>query len=163
MQSLTDETIISRYGGEEFLIVLPDTKHDSAMTIAEQIRLSIANHAITVEDGITFNVTTSLGLYTLTHEERNCIKQAQEILAQREASNTAVETKKAKSRAIKFMGSQVNHPVSNDQPPHDICQRLICAADQALYEAKARGRNQVVSANEMYASREGVATSLYGT
>lgn len=163
MQSLTDETIISRYGGEEFLIVLPDTKHDSAMTIAEQIRLSIANHAITVEDGITFNVTTSLGLYTLTHEERNCIKQSQEILAQREASNTAVETKKAKSRAIKFMGSQVNHPVSNYQPPHDICQRLICAADQALYEAKARGRNQVVSANEMYASREGVATSLYGT
>lgn len=163
MQSLTDQTIISRYGGEEFLIVLPDTKHDSAMTIAEQIRLSIANHAITVEDGIAFNITTSLGLYTLTHEERHCIKQAQEILAQREASNTAIETKKVKSRAIKFMGSQVNHPVSNDQPPHDICQRLICAADQALYEAKGRGRNQVVSANEMYASREGVATSLYGT
>ncbi|MGP4972863.1 diguanylate cyclase [Psychrobacter alimentarius] len=163
LQSLAEETIISRYGGEEFLIVLPDTKHDSAMIIAEQIRLSIANQVITVEDDITFNVTTSLGLYTLTHEERNCIKQTQEILAQQEAPHTAIETKKAKSRAIKFTRDQVNHPASIDQPPHDICQRLIRAADKALYEAKGRGRNQVVSANEMCDLEEGVATSLYGT
>ncbi len=133
------------------------------MLIAEQIRLSIANQVITVEDDVTFNITTSLGLYTLTHKERNCIKQTQEILAQQEAPYTAIEKKKAKSRAIKFTRDQVNHPASIDQPPHDICQRLIRAADKALYEAKGRGRNQVVSANEMCDSEEGVATSLYGT
>ena len=50
LQSLSDETIISRYGGEEFLVVLPDTSHDSAMVIAEQLRLSIAEHIINVGD-----------------------------------------------------------------------------------------------------------------
>ncbi|BFM04038.1 hypothetical protein Psyaliredsea_26850 [Psychrobacter alimentarius] len=113
LQSLAEETIISRYGGEEFLIVLPDTKHDSAMLIAEQIRLSIANQVITVEDDVTFNVTTSLGLYTLTHEERNCIKQTQEILAQQEAPHTAIEKKKLSHvRSSSHATKSITQPLS---------------------------------------------------
>ena len=156
LQSLADETIISRYGGEEFLIVLPDTKHDSAMLIAEQLRLSIAAHMITVNDDIAFNVTTSLGLYTLTHDERNCIKQAHETLAQTDVQSPLVEPKRSKSRTSKRAGSK-NSIV---QLPHDICQRLICTADKALYEAKGRGRNQVVSANEMVAAKQDSIASL---
>ncbi|WP_082624634.1 sensor domain-containing diguanylate cyclase [Psychrobacter sp. P11G3] len=155
-QSLTDESIISRYGGEEFLIVLPDTKHDSAMMIAEQLRLNIAEHVMKIEGLADFNVTASFGLYTLTHEERDCIVQGYEKITQQKT--VARTSPLIKPIATQRAESQI---ASIQKLPSDICQRLISTADKALYEAKHRGRNQVVSANEMWAEKKGGKQSLY--
>lgn len=149
-QFFTDEAIVSRYGGEEFLIVLPDTKHDSAMLIAEQLRRSIAEQVITADDDITFRVTASLGLYTLTHGARSCIKQAHATLVQKEAESELNQSQKVKLRPNKRGARKI----LTAQLPQDICQRLISTADKALYEAKGRGRNQVVSANAMLAEED---------
>lgn len=159
LQSLTDETIVSRYGGEEFLIVLPDTKHDTAMIIAEQLRRVIAKHVIILDDDTAFSVTASLGLYTLTHGERNCIKQACETLNKKDASQSLAKPQRIPS----YSSKRVNRKIPAVQLPHDICQRLICMADKALYEAKGRGRDQVVSANEMLAAKINNIEALYGT
>jgi len=155
-QSLTDESIVSRYGGEEFLVVMPDTKHDSAMVIAEQLRLNIAEHVMKIEGLTDFNVTASFGLYTLTHEERDCIAQGYKTITQQK---TVART----SPLIKPIATQraESKIASMQKLPSDICQRLISTADKALYEAKHRGRNQVVSANEMWAEKEGGKQSLY--
>lgn len=156
LQCLTDDAIVSRYGGEEFLIVLPDTKHDSAMVIAEQLRLSIADQTIVVDDNATFNVTASLGLYTLTHDERSCIKHACEKLSQAEAGYQLKKPQVSKSSS-----ERAGKNIDTTQLPQDICQRLICMADKALYNAKGLGRDKVVSANEMLKSGDNKIDSLY--
>ncbi|MBH0065543.1 GGDEF domain-containing protein [Psychrobacter sp. SZ93C1] len=157
LQCLTDDAIVSRYGGEEFLIVLPDTKHDSAMVIAEQLRLSIADQTIVVDDNTTFNVTASLGLYTLTHDERHCIKHTCEKLSQTESGYQFKKPQVSKSNS-----ERAGKNIDTTQLPQDICQRLICMADKALYNAKGLGRDKVVSANEMLKAGDNKIDSLYG-
>lgn len=159
LQSLADEAIVSRYGGEEFLIVLPNTTHDSAMETAQQLQRSIAKHVISVENGISFNVTASLGLYTLTHDEQTCLKQAHEIAVQKEAAIQLSNPKNIKSHSKK----RTNNHMLTAQLPTDICQRLISTADKALYEAKDRGRNQVVSANDMLAAEKNTVSTIYAS
>ncbi len=49
--------IVSRYGGEEFLIVMNDTTEQGAMVLAEKIRKAVEIHQFT-----TGNITISLGV-----------------------------------------------------------------------------------------------------
>ena len=58
---------IVRYGGEEFLLVLPGTSEDNAATLAERLRQTI--EAATVEhDGKGVRLTASFGLTALRHD-----------------------------------------------------------------------------------------------
>jgi two-component system cell cycle response regulator len=52
---------VSRYGGEEFLIVLPETSHEGAMAVAEKIRTLIASTPFTTRAGDSM-VTASFGV-----------------------------------------------------------------------------------------------------
>ncbi len=55
--------IIARWGGEEFIILLPETSIDESLSIAENIRENIAKHYF---DAIDQNVTVSLGVNGFT-------------------------------------------------------------------------------------------------
>jgi diguanylate cyclase (GGDEF)-like protein len=55
----------ARWGGEEFVALLPNTDMDAAMNIAEQIRLNVEHVLIPLEDGSSTNVTISLGVHTI--------------------------------------------------------------------------------------------------
>lgn len=58
---------IGRYGGEEFMVLLPDTPSEEASLIAERIRSAIAHTAITTRDGGSIDVTVSVGVATIGH------------------------------------------------------------------------------------------------
>lgn len=53
--------VISRYGGEEFAIILPHTPLPVAVKVAERVRESLASTPIVTEQG-KFNITASLGV-----------------------------------------------------------------------------------------------------
>ena len=55
---------VVRYGGEEFLVVLPETDLEGAQVVAERVRAAIAATAITVGGG-QLSVTASLGVASL--------------------------------------------------------------------------------------------------
>ena len=100
IQRTTD--FVSRYGGEEFVVVLPATNEHGALTVAEKLRRGVADlaipHGLSPLGGI---VTVSIGVAV------------------------AVPTSETAAAA------------------------LLTAADRALYQAKAAGRNQVGSTGEL--------------
>jgi two-component system cell cycle response regulator len=84
-----------RYGGEEFVVIMPDTELDVAHHVGERLRECIAEAPFSVNSKTSLAVTASVGLATL-------------------------------------------------QGPDDTPATLLKRADNALYEAKRKGRNQVV-------------------
>lgn len=52
---------VARFGGEEFVVVLPDTDGDGGVHVAEKIRAAVAGLEIPVEAGIT-KVSVSIGV-----------------------------------------------------------------------------------------------------
>lgn len=58
-----DEDLVGRYGGEEFILVMPGTDEKESIKAAERIRKKIENAVITVSSGTT-QITASLGVST---------------------------------------------------------------------------------------------------
>ncbi|MDG4812526.1 sensor domain-containing diguanylate cyclase [Hydrogenovibrio sp. 3SP14C1] len=61
---------IFRMGGEEFLILLPDTNVENAQKVAERIRASIEKMVIHKDDD-TFSITTSIGVAEFLPEDKS--------------------------------------------------------------------------------------------
>jgi len=59
--SLRQYDTIGRYGGEEFLIVVPDCDGEQAVALAERVRLAVGSAPINTPDGM-LDVTLSLGV-----------------------------------------------------------------------------------------------------
>ncbi|MEN8136771.1 MAG: diguanylate cyclase [Thermodesulfobacteriota bacterium] len=54
---------IGRYGGEEFLIILPETTSEQSLTICNRIRLTVQNHSYRY-NGHKLHITVSIGIAT---------------------------------------------------------------------------------------------------
>ena len=60
--AVREEDVVSRYGGDEFVIVLPDTDAEGALAVAERIRSALKGHRFLSEYGLEARISASLGL-----------------------------------------------------------------------------------------------------
>ncbi|TXK60547.1 diguanylate cyclase [Alkalisalibacterium limincola] len=80
---LGKDDLFGRYGGEEFIIVLPDMRQDAARELADRIREAIAGLCVVGEANVTF--TVSIGLASRLPGEkspRSIIERADKALYQ---------------------------------------------------------------------------------
>ncbi len=63
--SARETDVVSRFGGDEFALVLPDTGGEGAFAVGERIRERIAAHRFLVGDGLDIHLTASVGVATL--------------------------------------------------------------------------------------------------
>lgn len=66
-QQVRDIDSVARFGGEEFVIILPETDGSGAKIMAERIRKTIAGSPFTLPDGVKIDVTVSIGISCFPH------------------------------------------------------------------------------------------------
>jgi len=57
-----------RFGGEEFVVVMPDTSPETAAAVAERLRYAVENQPFVIrQSGASLNITASLGIACSVH------------------------------------------------------------------------------------------------
>jgi two-component system cell cycle response regulator len=94
---------VGRYGGEEFLLILPGTVLDAAVTFAERLREKVAGHTFSFEGG-TLCRTMSCGVASSPHPR---VKDEDSLLrAADDALYVAKET--GRNRVVRFDSADFN-------------------------------------------------------
>ncbi len=79
---LRNVDVLCRYGGEEFVAILPETDLNGAAGVAERIRRAVAKHTFRDFSGKAFGITISLGVGAMPplKEKNEIIKAADDAL-----------------------------------------------------------------------------------
>jgi len=83
IETVRESDVVSRYGGEEFALMLPFTDQKGAYKIAERIRTNVENKKIISHDGEIIQFTVSIGIDTMKDDDTNieqALKRADEAL-----------------------------------------------------------------------------------
>ncbi|MBP9855227.1 MAG: diguanylate cyclase [Candidatus Omnitrophica bacterium] len=84
-KNVRDIDIVCRYGGDEFVIILPETKSEEANIVAERLRKSVQ----TAEFQQTVTISVGVGMYTEKMTRHDLIAKADQALykAKKEGKN----------------------------------------------------------------------------
>ena len=68
--------IVARIGGEEFVILLPNTTKDNTVVLANKLRKNVEKHLIKLEDNIEINFTISVGVDSMHVADEQKVDEA---------------------------------------------------------------------------------------
>lgn len=113
--------LVSRHGGEEFLIILPDIHGVEAELAADRVRAIVNGQKVRLEDGNSIEVSVSIGVAVASPSKMR----------------------------IREVWQDVPRDFEKDVfPDNPMIMELLAKADQALYRAKGAGRNCVAVSPE---------------
>jgi diguanylate cyclase (GGDEF)-like protein len=61
-EAVRESDILARYGGDEFVVVLPETPPAGALVIAERLRKAIESHSFLQSQGLAARISASFGI-----------------------------------------------------------------------------------------------------
>lgn len=146
--NLRDSDLIGRYGGEEFLVVMPDTPQDVAVIVARRIKELVASKPFeTSHASHQITATISVGV-------ASSVLGTEAALLGIDALQKALDSEVNETSHIKTSEQKTATPdLAYDETvvTDRYMSRLLNNADQALYRAKALGRDRVVTSSQTLA------------
>jgi len=100
---------VARFGGEEFVALLPGTDAEEALFLAELLRTTIAAHPFTLPTGETLHRTVSIGLASAPHD-------AATVTALFDGADRALYRAKQTRNAVARVGTPLAVPRLPEQP-----------------------------------------------
>ncbi|WP_431192798.1 diguanylate cyclase [Vibrio alginolyticus] len=88
-ETVRENDIVARFGGEEFVVVMPNTDHKNALITAERLRSALSLHGFVTEQKEEVRVTCSFGVVTTEDNEmsfKSLCDQADKLLYQAKAN-----------------------------------------------------------------------------
>ena len=76
LRSLRTIDTVGRWGGEEFVAVLPEVDSEAAMATAERLRATVADHIFAIASGIHVTVSVGASSYPRDGEARGALLEA---------------------------------------------------------------------------------------
>jgi diguanylate cyclase (GGDEF)-like protein len=130
-QKCRQSNVVARYGGDEFVILMPETTVEQAQVLSERLRLWLATDPLLHERGITgsFGVATfplhgatvediirvaDAGMYVSKHAGGNRVSTAEE-LAEAESESTMAQKQVISAYMQRFVESEGQGPGSVDE------------------------------------------------
>lgn len=116
---------VGRYGGEEFMLLLPGTVLDAAVTFAERVRKAVESHTFTF-DGGTLQRTASFGVAGWPHPR--IVDCDTLVRAADDALYVAKET--GRNKVVRFDSDEFNrHIAATDGPDAHPARGDLAGAD----------------------------------
>jgi diguanylate cyclase (GGDEF)-like protein len=113
LSSIRDTDAVARYGGDEFVIVLPDTATELAGTVAERIRGKIARFEFNGGRRLKLSLTSSFGVAAFPEHASS----PQQLIAC--ADSAMYEAKAAQKNCVRFATGLVQSMQDESNVPPD--------------------------------------------
>jgi diguanylate cyclase (GGDEF)-like protein len=96
LTGVRDTDVVARYGGDEFVVILPETNLDMASRVAERMREKIAEHVFNGGRNLRLRMTASFGVAAFPEHSQS----PQQLIADADAA--MYEAKAANKNCVRF-------------------------------------------------------------
>jgi diguanylate cyclase (GGDEF)-like protein len=95
LASVRDTDVVARYGGDEFVVILPETPFEQGLHVAERVREHISRHAFTGGRSLRLRLTASFGVASFPQHAQS----PQQLVASADAA--MYEAKAARKNCVR--------------------------------------------------------------